>query len=472
MSRRPRVAMLVPYWEFWADSAREDLSTRLEAIAARAADALPGVEVAATEVLLSRGATEEVAARLRAVEADALLVLQVMAVPPGRTAAVLDRIPELPLVVWGIHLETGAGRAYDHSDIATEGATVGTSQLLSLLTRRGRPLALYIGRLGDPVTTQAVADALLAARAARRISTGTLARVGREPEGYDCVVCDTDALAEAIGLRVVETAPAELARRFHEVEEGEVDRVLAEMRETFDAEDGLADTDDGLRRSLRFAAALEGFDADTDVSAGALNCHLPELRFEPTVGIAPCFALGRETSRGTPWACAGDMLTAVALLTTKLLGPAALYHELETIDYETDEVVIANTGEHDLAWAQPGVKPRLRRNGWFSGDPVCGVCACFNPPPGPATLVAFAPSPQARSGFRYIVAEGTFSGRAFPSAGTPNGGFRFKDRSAVDGFRAWALSGANHHSSSTPGHIGDLVGQVAEHLGVEVLRVS
>jgi L-arabinose isomerase len=464
--------MLVPFWEFWAASAREDLPTRLEAIAAQAAAALPGVDIVTTELLLSPDATEEVAAGLRGAAPDALLVLQVMAVPPGRTAAVLDRVPDLPLVVWGIHLEPSAGRGYDHSDIATEGATVGTSQLLALLTRDARPLALHVGRLGDPATTKSVADALLAASAARRISTGTLARVGREPDGYDCVVCDTNALTRAIGLRVVETAPTELARRFHAVDESDLAGIAAEASEDFEVEDGLAETDEGLRRSLRFAAALERFDAETGVSVGALNCHLPELRFEPSVGIAPCFALGRETSRGTPWACAGDLLTAVALLTTKLLGHAALYHELETIDYETDELVIANTGEHDLAWARPGAKPQLRRNGWFAADPVCGVCACFSPPPGPATLVAFAPSPQAASGFRYVVAEGSFTDRAFPSAGTPNGGFRFKDRSAVDGFRAWALSGANHHSSSTPGHIGGLVAQVAGHLGVDVLRIS
>ena len=68
------------------------------------------------------------------------------------------------------------------------------------------------------------------------------------------------------------------------------------------------------------------------------------------------------------------------MLTTKRLGGAALYHEIEAIDYATGEVVIANSGEHDLAWLAPGERPRLRRNGWFCGrDAHCGVCAVLEP---------------------------------------------------------------------------------------------
>ena len=30
--------------------------------------------------------------------------------------------------------------------------------------------------------------------------------------------------------------------------------------------------------------------------AGAMNCHVPEIRLGPDVGIAPCFGLGRSTT--------------------------------------------------------------------------------------------------------------------------------------------------------------------------------
>ena len=148
-----------------------------------------------------------IAERLRAASPDVLLVLQVMAVPPGRTMRVLDALEDLPLVVWGLHLERAAGDDYDHSDIATEGATVGTSQLVSMMVRRARPLALVVGRFNDPSTVARVGHAVSAAWAARRIATGRLARVGSEPPGYDCVVCDPTTLTSATGLEVVDIRP-------------------------------------------------------------------------------------------------------------------------------------------------------------------------------------------------------------------------------------------------------------------------
>ena len=154
-----------------------------------------------------------------------------------------------------------------------------------------------------------------------------------------------------------------------------------------------------LDRSLRAACALDDLVARHRLDAGAINCHVPEIRFGDDIGIAPCFALGRQTSRGIPWACAGDVVTAVAMMTLKGLGAAAQYHELESLDYETGELVVASSGEHDLAFA--GEQPRLVRNHWFDRDARCGACACFGAPPGPATLVGFteidAPAPATAS---------------------------------------------------------------------------
>jgi L-arabinose isomerase len=466
-----RVAALVPFWEFWQDAAPGDLRARVRATAERTLGALGPVERVALEMVTAEDAAGAIA-RIEAAAPDVLLVVQLMAVPPARTTAVLDAFPQLPVVVWGVHDAVIPQAGYGHAEITTEGATVGSTQLVTMLVRSRRPFALHVGRLTDDAVLGAVAQSLAAGRAARRLRTGTLARIGREPDGYDCVVCDPSELAQATGLCVVAVAPAELAARVRAVPDDAVAELRAEVDAVFDVAPETAPTGESMRRSLRFAVALDALDRELDVSAGALNCHLPELRFAPDIGVAPCFALGRETTRGIPWACAGDMLTAVALLTTKALGGAALYHELETIDYDSGELVIANTGEHDLGWADPSARPALRANGWFQADAVCGACACFGPRPGAATLVAFTPHPDEPSGFRFVVAEGTFGERRFPAAGTPNGAFRFRHRDAADGFVTWAMAGSNHHSSSTPGHYGDAVAAVARFLGVGCQRVS
>jgi L-arabinose isomerase len=173
-----------------------------------------------------------------------------------------------------------------------------------------------------------------------------------------------------------------------------------------------------------------------------------------------------------PWTCTGDIVTAVAMLTVKYLGGAALYHELETVDYATGEVVIANSGEHDLAWLAPGERPRLRRNGWFCDkDPRCGVCAVFEPEPGPATLVGFTPSPSAGGGFRYVAARGELTSRRFPATGTVNAAFRFASGPVEEAWTRWVMAGVNHHSAATVGDVAAEVAAVARHLGVEAVVI-
>ena len=261
-----------------------------------------------------------------------------------------------------------------------------------------------------------VEQALAAATAAGRLRRARIARVGRPIDGYDCVDVDADALRAATGLELVPVEPAAFRDAYLRADPARVAELDAEARATFDL---AADVEEGetLLRSLRCAAALEALDAELGVQGGIMNCHVPEIRRGEEPGITPCYALGRETSRGIPWTCSGDAVTAVAMLTTTLLGGAAVYHELESLDYSTDEALIANSGEHDLRWCDPAERPALVRNHWFASDPRCGACACFGPPAGPGTLVAFTPHADEPSGFRYVVAEGELTPRRFPVDG-------------------------------------------------------
>lgn len=513
---RPRVALLSPYWSFFEPNVPFDLRADRRALADAVADELDGIEVVARELVDGREAGAEAAARVAAGGAEALVVVQSMAVPPAYALAALDALPDLPLVVFLAHRRDGLGDAFGHADITTDGATVGGPQLTNVLHRRGRAHALVVGRLHDPACVAELRTEVRAAAVAGRLRGARIARVGRPIDGYDCVDCDDDALLAATGIVLVPVAPGEVRDAYlaagggadeagasaaggalagtdahagasaagaggdgdagaaASAAAGALAAIDAEVRAGWRLAPGVEE-DECLLRSVRFAAALERLDADLGLAAGAMNCHVPEIRFGEEPGITPCFALGRETSRGIPWSCAGDVVTAVAMLTTKLLGGAALYHEIEALDYDTGEALIANSGEHDLAWRDPEQPAELRRNVWWDeADPRCGACACFGPAAGPATLVAFTPHPAEPSGFRYVIAEGELTARSFPQTGTANGAFRFGDGSepVAQAWKRWAQAGANHHSSATPGHLGDAVAAVAAQLGVGAVRVS
>jgi L-arabinose isomerase len=468
----PRVAVVHPYWSLWEHTAGVAFRAERLALARRVAAAMAGsVEVVGVTDVASTEDGRRVAAELETERPDALLVLVSMAAPPAYALAVVEGLPAVPVVAWAIH-ETGlVGGDFDHGAITTQGATVGAPMLTNMLSRTRRPFELVLGREGDAAVRARVRDALRAASVASGLRRARLGRIGRPIDGYLHVDVDDAELRAAIGIEAVDIDPDEVVDAWRAVDRARVGALEDEVRAGWDVAPDLGDGD-SLERSLRAALALEEVVTRHGLDGGAFNCHVPQFRLGEEIGIAPCWALGRLTSAGRPFTCTGDILTAVAMLTTKRLGHSALYHEIEAIDYATGEVVIANSGEHDLAWLAPGERPRLRRNGWFCGkDPRCGVCAVLEPPAGPATLVGFTPHPDAAGGFRYVVARGELTSRRFPQTGTANGAFRFSHGPVEEAWVRWATAGVNHHSSATPGDISTPVATVARLLGIEAVVI-
>ena len=471
MRAKVTVAVMLPYWRFWEASAggpalRDDRRRLLEEVVTTLAES--GVEVRWSGLVDSEEAGARAGAQIESSGAQVLMVVQSMAVPPSYTMAALGSLTGLPLVVWAAQRTRALRAGFDQSDITMSGSTVGTPMLTNVLGRQGRPFELVVGSTGDASVVQRLVRVLHAAAVAGRMASARIARVGRPIEGYDCVDVDDESLRVATGIELVPVDPSDLRDRYHDV--SDISALEAEVEAGFD--DVTADAD-GRVRSLRLAAALEGLDRAHGLDAGAMNCHVAQIRFGEQPGVTPCFGLGRETTRGVPWACAGDVLTAVAMLVAKQLGGAALYHEIEAIDFETGEVVLANSGEHDLGWCPPGTSPRLISNPWYLRDPLTGTCAWFELPPGPATLVGFTPHRDEPSGFRLIAAEGNVTGRSFPRSPTVGGAFRFSGAQPVElAWRRWAEAGVNHHSAAAPGYLADQVGVVARFLRIGFVRVS
>jgi L-arabinose isomerase len=440
-----------------AHAVATDLSDTIDPVAV--------VEIASGEDGLAVGR------RFADLDVEVVLVLQTIAVPAAWTMAAIEALPGVPVVVWALH-ETGlVDGGFDHGSITTQGATVGAPMLSNLLSRHGRPFELLLARRSDPDGLRRVRDALRLAGVAHGIARSRLGRIGRPLDGYAHVDVDDAALREATGITLVAVDPDEVVAAYQAVLDADVQALEADVRRDWTI-DGDVVEGESLERSLRAALALETVVDAHDLDGGAFNCHVPQFRFGEPIGIAPCWGLGRLTSGGRPFSCTGDIVTAVAMLTTKRLGGAAVYQEIEAIDYATGEVVIANSGEHDLAWLAPGERPRLQRNGWFCGkDPHCGVCAAFEPAPGPATLVGFTPHPRSRGGFRYVVGRGELTARRFPDTGTVNGAFRFADGPVETAWGRWANAGVNHHSSATPGDLAADVVAVAGHLGIDAVVV-
>jgi L-arabinose isomerase len=453
------VALVHPYWDFWESSVPGDFRADREALLARAATAL-GADLSVVVCALAGDETEAAALVEACRRADVVVVVSTMAVPPATTMALLEPLPEVPVVVWALHEEPRLPADFSHSDITTRGATVGAPMVVSALARAGRRYDVVMTDLTDAAAARV---AVAAAAAAGIVRGATMLRVGTAMPGYTSVLATDEELAP-LGIRSVSVTPAELAARISDVTAAEAALVQGELSEEFAVADDVDRA--ALERIARVEVALDELLRESGARAGTLNCHVAELRFNPEVGVCPCLALGRLTTRGIPWTCSGDVVTSVAMLAVAALGLPTLYHEVEAVDYERDEVVLANTGEHDLRLAPPGPVP-LAPDAWYTDDPIVSPCAQFSIAASPASLVGFVPV----DGLRWVVAEGHFTGSRYPRTGTPNAGFRFASGHVTKAWPRWLASGVVHHSVATNDRVHDRIERVARHLGGQVVAV-
>lgn len=454
-----KIAVVHPYWSFWESSVPGDFRGDREQLLGRVRAVLEvDFTVVASMVIGSPEEAERVAGRCAGV--DAVVMVSTMAAPPTTAMALLDLLPNKPVVIWALHEDRALPADFSHSDITTRGATVGAPMIVSALARLDRRCDVVMTDLDHPGAALA---AIRYAAAAGAVRGATILRIGPPMPGYTSVVATDDELG-GLGMTSVVVDPAELASRSRKIDGDVVEDLRRQVGAEFEIDVRVADL--ALDRALRIEAALTTLVRETGASAGALNCHVPDLRFGADVSVAPCLALGRLTTQGIPWTCSGDVVTAVAMLTVQSLGLPTLYHEIEAVDYETDEVVLANTGEHDLRLCG-GARPQLAPDAWYTDDPLPSACAQFSIPPSEASLVGFAPL----EGLRWIVAEGEFTGSSYPHTGTPNAGFRFASGHVSKAWPRWLESGVVHHSAATNELVGDAVSRIAHHLGGHVVVV-
>jgi L-arabinose isomerase len=460
----PRVAVLVPYSHLWVEVVDYDLVAERHALATHVASLLAeSADVVTAAAISSRSEGAAAGSAARRAGAECVLVVQTMGTQPAFTLAALAELTHLPVVVWWAQRMRTVPDDFDHAGIVDEGGAVGTPMLTNVLVRRHVPFQLTVGPIDDEGTLERLRDSLVCAAAAIRLRRARIGRVGDPIDGYDCVDADETHLVDKIVGEIVHIEPSEIERRFLAVDDEAVASLDAEVQSTYDVASDVSP--DSLARTLRLAITVESLCRDHGLDAGVMNCHTPEIRFGPEVGVTPCFGLGRSTTSGIPWTCAGDLLTVVPMLALKLLGEGCLYHELEAVDLTTGEFVIANTGEHDLALAASG-RPALVRNEWFARDRRCGACACYALRPGPAALVGFT---QIDDRHRFIVALGEVTNRAWPQLKTVNGSFRFAE--GLAGWTQWCQAGVNHHSALTSASAAAKLERLSMFLGAEFVQV-
>jgi L-fucose isomerase-like protein len=328
--------------------------------------------------------------------------------------------------------------------------------LAGALARIGAEVPVVSTGPGDTRGIEQLRRVIEAVSLAGALRGRSFVRIGRPPVGYLNVECDADDLA-LLGARLVDVEQPELEDAFDSSTDEDAAAVLAGLSEL------------GVRRpggleptpSARLAHAIGTLLDRHDAIAASANCLGPLLRANERIGIPACLAGARETARGRPVSCTGDIPAALALWLGRRLTGAALYTEWYLSQPGDGDALLLSCGLADLAFGQTGTAslyevsavPGVRGN-------ASGVR--FAARTGPATLIGMS---AAADGWRLAWLEGESAGEASPDLRGVAVRFRPGALDPLTAASRWISTGVTHHPILVPGHLGASLAHVAAALG-------
>lgn len=389
-------------------------------------------------------------------DVDVIVFAPTMAAPPSYGWEAIRNLPRVPVVAVGAQELIEVPDDYATEEATRRSLTVGLVMFTNVLVRMGRQFTTLVSSvIGDDLDT-VLGEALRAADAAATVTKSRLVTIGKPIPGYMDVEVTGEQLV-GLGVEVIDVDPPGIAAAFGAVGDGEVSALVSELRDRFDA--GRVD-DQVLARSARLALAMKELCHRNDANAGAVNCHGDALRWNPEVGVTACLGVALCAEAGLPFACTGDIPTAIALAIGKRLAGSALYCELYQVDFPGNWILVANGGEGDITIRAASSGVTLLPEDHYMGDHGPGTAVAFELSEGPATLISLSPLDHS-DGWVLVGAEGRILDSKHHAMEGPNGMFRFDSGQVAEAYARWCEAGATHHAAVLPGHQGDVLRRTA-----------
>lgn len=401
---------------------------------------------------------------ITALAADMAVIVPSMACPAGYIEAVLSDRPDMPVVIASLAEIERIPRSYDMPDLCHHSGHVGALMAANILHRAGRRPSIIAGSLSDPGVRARLTETVRAAALAGRLRKLRVGRLGRPLDGYENVDLDDAIVHEKLGVTLVSIEHTEWVDAVCSVTIQDRDKVLESLGLWFLCDEDVGSPD--LEAALKVAVALDSVVDRHGLDAGAINCRGDWGVAEPRIASLACLGLTVMAARGVPFACTGDVSTALALWLGRQAGGASLYCELDAVDIEQNAFFCSNTGEADPAWLAEGAYCSVFSAGSHSGRPSPGCCVSQRLRTGPATMVGFSPDRRRSEGFVLCSLEGEVTGTPQVALPVTSAWFRPQGGAPYRSFEAWAEAGATHHGSLSPGHLSTLLAGVACHAGI------
>ena len=352
-------------------------------------------------------------------------------------------------------------------EVVAESQGFGSQAVANGWMRQGiRFQALHVG-LDSHEGVAAVRRWLAVQEAVLRLPNLRLGLIGEVFEGMTDIGLPADEFHRQVGATVVHIPMSEVHRAMEAAAACKLRELEADLRRQF-LWGAFSAVEKDL--SLRAALAILNLVQEAKLDCAAFNSHGAGGLQSPKLGLMAALGVTLATTRGMPVSEVGDLCTAFALWLGRQLGGACYYTELDSA-YMSEKVwLLLNSGEYDLNWLRPGVKPRLIRNTNFAGVNGRGASVCAPLREGPATVLNFTPTPCGPRPFRVQFCEGRILRRWCSKLGVGNAYFELSGN-AHRAYHRWLNGGPVHHSATSPGHLGSAISLFCESVGWTALEI-
>jgi L-arabinose isomerase len=337
-------------------------------------------------------------------------------------------------------------------------------EIASVFNRAGIEYHLVTGVLDGAEAWEEIGAWVDATRVMVRLRESSIGLMGHYYCGMMDVYSDYTQLAAVFGSRFEIVEIDELKQLRDEVTPADLSAMLAKFKQTFEVSPDCPEPE--LRRAALTSCALHQLVARH-------NLGFMAYYYEGTPGsdhedIVTSVIAGNTllTANHVPVAGEFEIKNAFAMKIMDSFGVGGSFSEFYLMDFEDDVVLLGHDGPAHAAIAEG--KVQLVPLQVYHGKPGKGLSIQMSVKNGPVTLLSVL---QQRDGsVKLLVAEGQTEAGPILMIGNTNSRYRFPI-GAKRFVNEWAKAGPSHHCAIGTGHIAIKIENLAQLLGIGVIRV-
>ncbi len=338
-------------------------------------------------------------------------------------------------------------------------------EIANVFNRCRIPFFQVTGMLeNDPVAWKEISEWVEAARVAHTMEHNRLGVMGHYYGGMLDIYSDLTQQCAYFGGHIEVVEVDELAALRRRVQDAEINKRVADFRETFDVQPDCAPAE--LDRAARTSVALDRL---VEIHRlGSLAYYYQGTGNAENEDAISSIILGTSllTARGVPVAGEYEIKNAQAMKIMDSFGAGGSFTEYYAADFDDDVLLMGHDGPGHIAIAEG--KTKVRPLHVYHGKVGRGLSVEMSVKHGPVTLLSVIQTVDGK--LKLLTAEGQSVSGPVLEIGNTNSRYRFS-MGARNFMNEWNTHGPAHHCAVGVGHIAGKLKKLGALIGMECICV-